>query len=191
MKTYTSALFALALTAAYAKDHSPKASKRDISMSMSIEIEYSSDFTVLSKSAKSAKKAKSDQSRRVLQVDISNDDESMRVNIENFISKSRKVSIDSKSAKKASSSDDVEVTAKSKSSKDEEDVVSKSSKEGKSFQYIGPEVRSTEPLKSQSYIEYSRAKLPESASEDTNGSIAVGVVGSLSVLITASVVAMN
>ena len=161
------------------------------------------------KGGKGAKKAKSDQSRRFLIVDDSADtDESMSMEL-SIIEKRHEATAETKSAKKASASDDEEVSAKSKSSKvedvivigdskisqDEEGVVdSKSSKEGKSLK---PSTRSIDPLESQSYIEYTRVQVPASANtplDESSGAMSSGFAAgssAIAVLIAASAVAMS
>ena len=152
-------------------------------------------YTVFaSKSTKGAKKAKSDQSRRFLILDDSVDmDESMSVELF-YSGESHEAT--AKSAKKAKASDVEGVSAESKRSNKDENVIadSKSSKAGKSFK---PIIRSIDPLKSQSYIEYTRAQVPASASapsDESSGAISFGFAASLfgiAALITASAVAMN
>ena len=154
-------------------------------------------YTVFaSKSTKGAKKAKSDQSRRFLILDDSVDmDESMSVELF-YSGESHEATANTKSAKKAKASDVEGVSAESKRSNKDENVIadSKSSKAGKSFK---PIIRSIDPLKSQSYIEYTRAQVPASASapsDESSGAISFGFAASLfgiAALITASAVAMN
>ena len=194
-------------------------SSEDVIESMSLDLTIVSGKSYKSRTnAKSSEKATSSSDDEEVIVETKGKSSKGTYSKANIIVSggSYKTRTSAKSSKQASSSDEEESSSsyetrtsaksfkKASSSDEEELIVDMKGKSGKgdsskadiSLRFIDPsESQANGPLKSQSYIEYTRAQAPESAaepSEESSGAMSFGTVVSLFVvalsLVTASVV---